>query len=443
MKLKKKIILSASGLLVIVLIFGVRFGLQYANIASAYASKTVCSGVFVSGRDFMDVKTEDLYKVPYVDVKVDYENKSVTSSIYGLAKTTAIYRPGFGATLLNGANAEELRNQDKLKISDSIKSKQELVHAPVPAEIDSIKLFELIDRVFTEDDTSYVKNTRALVVLYDGKIIAERYGSKINANMPLIGWSMSKSVTNAMIGLMVFDGKLDIFKPAPVDEWKNDERKSITIDQLLRMSSGLEFEEDYGKPCDATNMLFRNQSTGIYAIHCKLATVPGNVFSYSSGTSNILQEIIRRQFKHHADYLAFPYNRLFRKLGMNSVVFEPDASGTFIGSSYMYATALDWAKFGQLYLQDGVWGGERLLPEAWVKYSGTESKNSGGVYAAQFWVNHKDKEFPFDAFYADGFEGQFVTIVPSKKAVIVRLGCTHGKQFDNVKFVKDILKAWK
>jgi len=441
--MKKKILLGSTLGLLIALFFGVKFGLKYANIASAYASKTVCSGVFVSGRDFEDVKAKDLYPVPYVDVVVDYDNKTVSSTVYGLAKTTAIYRPGLGATLLNGFDADELKKQAKPFIDDSVKTKQELSYSSIPQEIDSAVLFQAIDKIFTEDDTAYTKNTRAVVVLYDGKIIAERYAPGFNAKTPLLGWSMAKSVTNAMIGLLVLDGKLDVNQPAPVEEWKNDERSKITLDNLMRMNSGLQFEEDYTKPCDATNMLFRTKAAGQYAINCKLKVNPGELFSYSSGTTNILQEIMRRKFKNLAEYQSFPFNRLFLKLGITSAVFEPDVSGTFVGSSFLYATALDWAKFGQLYLQDGVWGGERILPEGWVKYSSSETKNSGGKYAAQFWINHNDKEFPQDAFYADGHEGQMVCIVPSKKAVIVHLGCAHPQKFPYIGFTKEVLKAWK
>ena len=443
MKLKKKIFIGVGVVLVGGLGYGVNFGLEYAGIGSAYAAKTVCSDIFVSGRNFEDIKAEDLYAVSFATVKVDYENKSVTSNIYGIGEKTAIYRPGFGATLLNDGSAEELRKQSRPMVADTIQTKQEISHASIPGEIDSVQLYDAINKSFIETDSANIRRTRAIVVVYNGKIIAEKYAEKITENTPLIGWSMTKSVTNALVGILVKDGKLDIYKPAPVDEWKNDERSKITIDEMLRMSSGLDFEENYSKPCDATRMLFVNKSAGLYAINCKLKDKPGSTYYYSSGTTNILQEIIRRQFSNYSNYLSFPYNRLFLKLGMKSAVMEPDASGTFIGSSFMYATAEDWAKFGQLYLQDGIWGGERILPEGWVKYSATESKNSGGRYAAHFWVNHIDKEFPQDAFYADGYEGQFVTVIPSKNAVIVRLGCSRGTPFNNFELVKSILKAWK
>ena len=230
-------------------------------------------------------------------------------------------------------------------------------------------------------------------------------------------------------------------QPAPIKEWQNDMRREITLDALLRMSSGLEFVEDYASPSDATRMLFGAKNAASVAIAAPAIAKPNEVWSYSSGTTNILQAIIRRQFSNHADYVAYPYQRLFSKLGMTSAVLESDASGVFVGSSFMYATARDWAKFGQLYLQDGVWQGERLLPEGWVRYSSTPTPKSNGVYAAQFWLNKNDPAFPQDAFMADGFEGQNVAIIPSKNVVIVRLGLSRGGAFDDNAFIKRIVSA--
>jgi CubicO group peptidase (beta-lactamase class C family) len=425
------------------LVYGIHFGLRYAYIATSYASKTVCSCVFVSGRDFENVKSEDLYAVAFVNVKVDENRHEVTSDLFGFAKARAIYREGMGCTLVNGSDEQKLWKQPRINVADNRTEIPELPSGPVPGNMDSLKLFQAIDEAFTEDIPPAIKRTRAVIILHEGKIIAERYARGITPGTPLLGWSMTKSVTNAMIGILVKDNLLNIHQSAPVKEWQNDNRKNITIDQILRMSSGLSFEENYAKPCDATQMLFREQSCGNYALKSRAAFPPDEMYYYSSGTTNILQEIIRRQFASHEDYLSFPYKRLFRKIGMKSAVLEPDASGTYIGSSFMYATARDWSRFGQFYLQDGVWNGERILPEGWARYSGTETPKSGGRYAAHFWVNHIDKDFPQDAYYADGFEGQFVTIIPSKQMVIVRLGCTHGALFDNTFFVKDILKSLK
>jgi CubicO group peptidase (beta-lactamase class C family) len=433
MSIGQKIGLGILAVVIVGLIFGVRYGLQYLNIATSYAAKTMCSGVFVAGRT-PEAMTEDLYAVSFTQTKVNTETSSVTASLYGLASATAIYRKGLGCTLVNGSTESEIRAQPSVPSPNQA----------IPLEPKNINLEQFLDQTFTEINPKVPVRTRAVVILHDGKLIAQRYAGRFNNQTPLLGWSMTKSVTNAMIGMMVLDGKLDIYKPAPIIEWKNDARAKITIDQLLRMSSGLAFVEDYASPSDATKMLFQEKGAGAFALTKNLAAEPDTVWSYSSGTSNILQEIIRRQFPNHADYLAFPHKRLFQKLGMTSAVLEPDASGTYVGSSFMYATAPDWAKFGQLYLQDGVWNGERILPEGWVAYSSTETPHSDGTYAAHFWLAHNDPDFPKDGFMAQGFEGQTVAIIPSQKLVIVRLGLTHGDAvYDDATFVKSILAALK
>ncbi len=440
MSMGQKIGLGVLGLVIVGLIFGVRFGLQYLNIATSYAAKTMCSGVFVSGRS-PEAMVEDLYAVSFVGTQVDRANQSVTSSLYGLAKSQAIYRPGLGCTLANGSTEAELRAQPSPPISSAKAKDFEL--AEKNAKLEAL-LAQTFNPTSSEQNPAPSNKTRAVVVLQDGKLLAERYASGFNAQMPLLGWSMTKSVTNAMIGMMVLDKKLEVEKPAPIDEWKNDARAKITLDNLMRMSSGLAFVEDYASPSDATNMLFRSKGAGEFAIGGKVEAEPGTIWSYSSGTTNILQEIVRRQFSNHADYLAYPHTRLFQKLGMTSAILEPDASGTYVGSSFMYATARDWAKFGQLYLQDGVWNGERILPEDWVAYSSKETPHSDGTYAAHFWLAHNDPDFPKDGFMAEGFEGQTVAIVPSQKLVIVRLGLTHGDAvYDDAAFVKSILAALK
>jgi CubicO group peptidase (beta-lactamase class C family) len=440
---KRKITFGALILLILGIAYALNFAIKYAYIGSSYDAKTVCSCMFVSGRDFENIKVEDLYAVPFATIKVDKEKQTVTSNIYGFAEAKAIYRKGLGCTLVNEILEEEIRKQPGIPTSDTLTEKLNLL-SELPTSIDKNALNQAINEVFVEKDGKHILRTRAVVVLQNGKLIAEKYASNITPQTPLLGWSMTKSVTNAMIGMMVKDGKIDIKKPAPVAEWASDNRKKITIDHLLRMSSGLDFEENYASPSDATQMLFRKKGAGAFAMLSKALSEPEKIWSYSSGTTNILQEIIRRQFANLGDYLAFPHLRLFQKIGMKSAILEPDASGTYVGSSFMYATARDWAKFGQLYLQGGVWNGERLLPEGWVKYSSTETAHSDGQYAAHFWIDHKNKHFPQDAFMALGFEGQLVTIIPSKQLVIVRLGCTPNEDdFNREKFIEKIAAAVK
>jgi len=251
---------------------------------------------------------------------------------------------------------------------------------------------------------------------------------------------MTKSITNALVGILVKGEKIDIHKPADVDEWKkdkNDKRSEITLDHLLRMSTGLAFDETYDGYSDANKMLWANADAGMLAYNNSLAHPIDTKWAYSSGTTNIISHIIRKQFQDYESYVRFPYDDLFNLIGMSSAVMETDANGTFVGSSLMYASARDWAKFGQLYLQDGVWDGNRILPEGWVKYSATRTPTQeNGLYAAHFWTNatsepkdgaifpRKWEGVPENAYYMSGFEGQNVVIIPSQQLIVVRMGQT-------------------
>ncbi len=444
MTARKKVVYGFLSFFGIGLSYGSYQGLEYANIASSYAAKTVCSCIFVSGREAKSVIAEDLHAVRFASVQIDEASQSVTANIKGFAEAKAIFRKGLGCTLVNELSEDSIRHQGILELPDTLRENIILAQK-MPANIDSAALWKAVENTFVENDTANIIRTRAVVILYKGELIAEKYGQSITPATPLLGWSMTKSVTNAMIGLLVKDEKLDIYKPAPIEQWQENARRDITTDHLLRMSSGLDFEENYGQPSDATKMFFRKKGAGEYALRSKVKVSPDQEWYYSSGTTNILQEIIQRKFiGRQKDYLLFPHTRLFQKIGMKSAIMEVDATGTYVGSSFMYATGRDWAKFGQLYLQDGIWNGERILPEGWVKYSATETPKSDGMYGAQFWLEHKDKSFPQDAFMALGFEGQSVTIIPSKQLVIVRLGCTPNEDnFKRNQFIKDIAATVK
>jgi CubicO group peptidase (beta-lactamase class C family) len=250
---------------------------------------------------------------------------------------------------------------------------------------------------------------------------------------------MAKSVTAAMAGAAAHGGFLEIGVPAPVREWEGDvERAAITWNDLLQMQSGLAFTEIYGDPnADAPRMLFRARDAGAVAAKKPLLHPPGAHWSYSSGTTNLLQRTLRETLEgNDMGYHAFARDHLFEPLGMASAVLEPDSSGTFIGSSFMYATARDWAKLGLLHLNDGVAGGQRLLPEGWVAYVTKPAAASDGFYGAQFWLNYPGKDgrpkympgVPDEAYLMAGHEGQYVLIVPDKRLVIVRTGMTRGAE---------------
>ncbi|HEY5826351.1 MAG TPA: serine hydrolase [Cyclobacteriaceae bacterium] len=456
MKLIKRIVLV---LILISIAYGVYYATQALPILSGYGAKNVCSCVFVGGRDLQSVLENELSGSPlkYGTFSVDFTDSSATGTVLGVAKQKAIYRKGLGCSLIEELSEEEIRNQ-KINLpvasplnSDTIPWPQGNLHSdPISAGVNTEKLNQVVTAAFDEPGPKPLRRTRAILVVYNGKIIAEKYATGFTKDSRQLGWSMTKSLTNAMVGILVKQGKLNINDPAPIESWKNDARNKITLNDLMHMSSGLDWKEFYGGPSNATNMLFKKKDMGVYAATVPAKEESGKVFYYSSGTTNIISRIVRDKVGNE-NYYRFPYEELFHKLGMRSMVIEPDAGGTFVGSSYSFATARDWARFGLLYLNDGVWNGERILPEGWVTYSTTPTSGAAlGEYGAQFWLNAGTKGNPekriypsvsTDLYWADGFEGQNVFILPSKKLVIVKLSQSQGNHLNDDQFISGIVEA--
>ncbi len=431
---------------------------QLIPIGSAYKAKVLCSGVFISKCDPRDILRQELEgPTNILSEQIDYAAKSVTVSFPGTPDQRAVYREGLGCTLLAGVSADELLKQGNAAARSGLSSPDVKAHPAgsaglvkdFPHGVTAEKFSKMLDKAVTE-------KTRAVIILYDGRMIVERYGPGITADTALAGWSMSKSIMNALVGILVKQGKVSPDQPVPIPEWsgQGDRRKAITLDNLLRMSSGLEFDERSGPfVSDVNRMLLRSRDAAAYALAKPLKHEPGKHWQYSSGTTNIISRIIRNSVGgSEADYHAFPRKALFDKIGMTGAVMEVDVSGTFVGSSFTYATARDWARFGQLYLQDGVWEGERILPEGWVSYSARPASAAPlGRYGAHFWTNGngfspgKQRPFPklpIDAFFASGYGGQYVVIVPSRKLVVVRLGLNRiGNAWDMQSFVADVIEV--
>ncbi|MBP5210827.1 MAG: serine hydrolase, partial [Bacteroidales bacterium] len=252
----------------------------------------------------------------------------------------------------------------------------------------------------------------------------ERYDRVITAEPKLLSRSMGKSFTNALAGIMTKDGMIDIKAPMEIPEWQNDARREITLNDLLQMQSGLEWNEDYGNRSDVNLMLHREKDMGLYALSKPLKYKPGTHWYYSSGSTNITMRYLRGKFTSDAEFLAYIRSRLFSPLGIRNAVFEPDVNGTPVGSSYLYVTAMDFARFGQMYLDDGCVAGERILPEGWVEYTATPASDSQGGYGSGFWLNRNEKcpDAPSDMFSCQGHDGQQIFIIPSKELVVVILG---------------------
>ena len=274
------------------------------------------------------------------------------------------------------------------------------------------------------NERAYHGHPFAFVVVHKGGVVAERYDKGIGRDTKLLSWSMAKSFVNALIGIMVKDSLLNIHTPMDIPEWQSDGRKAITLHDLMQMQSGLEWNEDYGARSDVNIMLHCERDMGLYALMKPLEYEPSTHWQYSSGTTDIAMRYLRSRFSSDEAFLRYMHSRLFAPLGIIAPVFEQDMSGTPVGSSYLYATAMDFARFGQMYLDDGCVGNERILPEGWVDYTRMPAAASNGRYGAFFWLNRSGKfpDVPKDMYYCDGHDGQDIFIFPSHQLVVVILG---------------------
>ena len=294
----------------------------------------------------------------------------------------------------------------------------------------------LVDEAFDPDGP--LAPTYALLVVQGGETVVERYGTlpsgeAVTAMTPLRSWSMAKSMLHAAVGLLVTDGRLDVHDPAPIPAWQGDGRRAITIEHLLDMRDGLDFNEDYvdDRTSDTIEMLFGSgmEDVAAYAVDRPLAVEPGTRFNYSSGTSNILSSIVAGVVGRGDRYEQFLRERLFVPLGMGSARPELDAAGTWVASSYVFATAADFARFGELYLRRGA----DLLPSTWIDHGlrpRSYDEESDSEYGAHWWLP------AHGTFEARGYEGQSITVHPAKDLVVVRLGRTPAER-------GAALRAWR
>jgi CubicO group peptidase (beta-lactamase class C family) len=457
-------------------------------VGAGFAAHVVCSLAFDSGLDpdavFRDYVAFELGPgAALISVDVDPVARRVDTLAAGLARASAIHREGLGCTLVAGADESALRAwrpPERTAVGRASGSGASGPGAsgsrasgeggdaaarwPIgdggPEALPPPELAAALARAFDEPNAAAggpLRQTLAVVVAHRGRLVAERYAEEMGPATPLLGWSMSKSVIAALVGVAVGEGRLELARPAPVPEWQSpgDPRGAITLDQLLRMSSGLAFDETYGAVNDVSRMLFTRADTGAFAASFPLAHPPDTFWSYSSGTTNVVSRILRDSFDGDlAAMWLWARARLFDPIGLRSAIFEPDASGSFIGSSFFFASARDWARLGELHLRDGVWRGERVLPRGWVEYVTTPTPAAPqGRYGAHWWLNAGDPErperrlwpaLPRDAVAMRGHSGQYVVVVPSAELVVVRLGLSHGDAGDLhgiEPLVRDVLHA--
>lgn len=440
--------------LLIVLLGAFIGGALYLNslmpIITGYAAKNLASAVFISGRSQAEVEALDLNFsfIKYTKNKVDRERKRV-SSRFLWGKSVAIYREGFGCTLVRDVDENVLRNE-KFPENTALNYAQDSTPWPLgnllPDTTAGIDL-QMIKQIALDlvDKRAYGGYAFSFLIMHKGVPVVEKYNLGINAKTRLLSWSMAKSFTNALAGIMVMDGKWDINAPAEIPEWKGDERKNITINNLLQMQSGLDWNEDYGNRSDVTVMLHDKADFARFAYDKPLKYAPGTLWYYSSGTTNIVNHLMRKTIGNDSEYYKFAANRLFNKIGMPDAVFELDASGTQVGSSYIYATTRDYARFALLYMNDGFFNGERILPEGWVKYSAAQATDSQGKYGAGFWLNSDGgiPSAPKNMYRCQGHNGQRIFMLPDEELAIVVLGYSPRKtnDIDFDRLIGDVLKA--
>ncbi|MDR6844978.1 serine hydrolase [Flavobacterium granuli] len=407
------------------------------ELISGFSAKSVASGHFIDNRslDVIENGDNDFDVIGWATNEISESGKFATATVLGLKKRKAIYREGLGATLID----DDFDVTKPYEIPKRTKSNNKF---PFPygevepkdtvfENVNYTKLNKVVANAF--DAKGYNdKRTRSVLVIYKDKIIAEKYADGFTKSSVILGWSMTKSITGTLFGILEKQRRFDIYKPAPIAEWQNDNRKYITTNDLLHMNSGLEWDEYYDRICDATKMLFQTEDMTQSQLTKPAVYKPNTHWNYSSGTTNLLSGILRKQFKTHQEYLDFWYSALIDKIGMHSMLVETDMAGNYVGSSYGWATTRDWSKLGLLYLHKGNWNGEQLFDESWAKYVSTPTNTSNGRYGAQFYLNAGGyfPDAPRDMYYCSGFQGQMVAIIPSMDLVIVRMGLTEEPQFD-------------
>lgn len=428
---------------------------ELIRVGSGYSAKIVCSNVFLAGRNADDVLALDVQApgnplLRLMSVSVDKAGGTVTAGLLGvLGKSVAIFRDGLGCTNVLDGNVTAA----KAVVGPALTPAPAL-DAPWP-QGDRVDASQNPQIAKILDDAALAgPGMRAVVVVKDGRIVGERYGEGFSDRTRLLGWSMTKTVNAAIIGTVVKAGKLAVDETGLFASWKADGRAAISLADLMAMASGLQFNEDYGDVADVTRMLFLEPDMAGFAAAKPLAGEVGKVFSYSSGTAVMLSRLWQDAIGDKDKALAWPRVALFDPLGMQSAVLEADEHGTFVGSSYLYATARDWARFGQFLLQDGVWNGEQILPAGFVAWMREKSPANDVYGKGQLWLEGPGDEddpgagvaagLPADTFWLQGHDGQTVAVTPSERLVVVRLGLTPARlDYRPQEMVAALVKALK
>jgi len=394
-------------------------------VGTNYAAKIVCSNVYISGRDADNVLTVDVQApghplLGFVSVSVDEAAQTVSARLFGFAApATAQYRDGLGCANIHDANPSDATVKVNAAAPEGLWPEGNDVAPSQDPEISAI----------LSDPALLGEGYRAVVVVKNGRIIGEAYAEGFSPETPLLGWSMTKTVTAAIIGSLIQSGNISLDDPltGSYASWGQDARADITVRDMLAMASGLVWNEGYGNVSDVTRMLYLSDDMAGFASGKPSEADIGAAFNYSSGTSTMLSRFWQDRVGSAA--LQYPREAIFAPLGMTSAILETDASDTFVGSSYMYATARDWARFGQFLLQDGRWNGTQILPKGFTDWMVEPVESSDGAYArGHLWRVGADGQPPFeDAVWLRGHDGQWIGVFPSRDMVLVRLGLTPSR----------------
>ena len=413
----------------------------YLPTATGFSAKQACSLHFVSGLSLERART--LYidpllepALPVLRVTLDEERREVRASLGGLYRQTAVHRPGLGCSLVH--DASEFDRDLAVPMNKAFEPlafdrNQRVGH------FDEQALEAAIDTAFAEPNGGG-RNTLAIVVLHEGRLVAERYADGIDADTPLHGWSMTKSAMSLLAGVLVREGRIDLAQPGMPDSSDHD---GITLEHLLRMSAGLDMAERADGFDPNSDMLFTEADMVAWARRRDRLHAPGAHWQYMSGNTvlaaRVLQDKLGETLPEQVRSLR---GSLFDPLGIQTAVLEVDQAGNFQGSSYLYASAQDWARLAQLFLQDGIWNGERMLAEGWVERIDTPTEGSReGAYGLGFWRGHPSVDAPPGIVYMDGFQSQRAFIVPSHDLVIVRLGATNFTGSGTSQLVMGVIAA--
>ncbi len=392
------------------------------SIGGGYAAKHACSCHFLQGRELDEISDHDLNFSVLGYYGLELRGDTVRSSLLGLLERDAVYLTSGGCVLINEADLPLPRGG----VAGARRTPESDPTARVDPAFDKALDFGM--------QPVPGGGARGIVILKDGRLVGERYAKGYTKDTPLLGWSMTKSLTGMAVGAYLENVDsagssadelgLGRRQTGLFPELWTDNRKEISLADLLHMNSGLAWNEGYGSLTDATVMLHERPDFADFALRSQVIEEPGTVWNYSSGTTNILMEYLRRELGGNDQLYAF-LDSLLAPVAP-TLRIEPDQSGRPVGSSYGWATARDWARLGQLMLQDGVWNGDTLVPPGWIDFMREPAAGSEGTYGAQLWLPGPDTpSLPAGAFMMRGFQDQRVFIIPSRGLVISRLG--HGK----------------